>query len=36
MGLNELRRMLYNLNEVMKEKERMEAPDENCLQEIEE
>ena len=36
MRLNEFRRVLYNLNEIMKEKERMEAQDENCLQEIEE
>ncbi|XP_028400324.1 protein KIAA0100-like [Dendronephthya gigantea] len=34
--LNELRRVLYNLNEIMKEKEKMEAPNENCLKEIEE
>jgi hypothetical protein len=27
MRLNELRRALYNLNEIMKGKERMETPD---------
>lgn len=36
MRLNEFRRVLYNLNEITKEKERVEAQDENCLQEIEE
>jgi hypothetical protein len=36
MALNELRRTLYNLNEMMKEKDKVEAPDENCAQEIQE
>ena len=36
MRLNELRRVLYNLSEIMKEKERMEVQDENSLQEMEE
>ena len=36
MGLNELRRMLYNLNEIMKKKDKVETPDENCLEEIQE